>query len=63
MAFEIVINGLQWAISDLGLSMKYSREGGYDYEKDTQLSKELGLRDFRAWLREESKFEVMKNHD
>lgn len=60
MTFEIVVNGLQWAISDLGLSMKYFREGGYDYEMDTQLSKELGLRDFRAWLREESKFEALK---
>lgn len=60
LTFEILVNGLQWSISDLGLTMKYFRDGAYDYEMDSKLSKELGLRDFRTWLQEDRKFEILK---
>ncbi|RDL33859.1 uncharacterized protein BP5553_08227 [Venustampulla echinocandica] len=56
--FKFVVNGLQWAISDLGVTMKYLRDGAYEYDMDKALTEELGLRDFRTWLREDSKFEV-----
>ena len=32
------------------------QEGGYDYEMDGKLTEEFGLKDFRTWLREDSKF-------
>ncbi|KAG9233656.1 putative NmrA-like family domain-containing protein 1 [Amylocarpus encephaloides] len=57
--FEVVANGLQWGISDLNVSMRYFREGGYAYEMDGGLARELGLKDFRTWLREDSKFPLL----
>jgi hypothetical protein len=39
--------------------MKYFRDGGVDYEIDRELVEELALRDFRTWLRQDSKFEVL----
>jgi hypothetical protein len=60
VTYEVLVNGLQWAITDLGKTMRYFREGAYDYEMDAELAKELGLRDFRTWLREDSKFVVLK---
>lgn len=48
-----------WGISDLGWTMKYFRDGGVDYEIDRELVEELALRDFRTWLRQDSKFEVL----
>jgi uncharacterized protein YbjT (DUF2867 family) len=56
--WEVLVDGLQWAIADLGASMKYFREGGYGYEIDRDLAGKLGLRDFRTWLREDSKFKI-----
>jgi hypothetical protein len=38
------------------VTMKFFRDGGYDCEMDKDLAKELGLRDFRTWLREDSTF-------
>jgi hypothetical protein len=56
LTYDVVASGLQWAISDFGKTMKYFREGAFDYEMDRELAKQLGLRDFRTWLREDSKF-------
>jgi uncharacterized protein YbjT (DUF2867 family) len=53
VTYKAIVNGLEWAISDLGVSMKYFRDGGYDYEMDGDLAKELGLRDYRTWLKED----------
>jgi uncharacterized protein YbjT (DUF2867 family) len=57
---ELLVDGLQWAISDLGVTMKYFRDGGVDYEMDVELAEELGLRNFRTWLRQDSKFEILR---
>ena len=54
--YEFVANALQWAIGDLGKTMQYFRAGAYDYEMDRELSKGLGLRNFRTWLKEDSKY-------
>lgn len=61
--WEPLVNGLQWAIADLGASMTYFREGGYGYEIDRNLSDELGMRDFGTWLREDSKFEMLEGRN
>lgn len=57
MIFEAVVSGLQWEIGDLRVTMEYFGDGAYDYEMDSALSRELGLGDFKTWLREDSKFE------
>jgi len=59
VTYEMVVDSLAWAIKDMGLSMSFFRDGGYDYELDRGLVEELGLRDFRTWLREDSKFDVL----
>jgi uncharacterized protein YbjT (DUF2867 family) len=56
--WEVLVDGLQWVIADLGASMKYFRECGYGYEIDRNLAGKLGLWDFRTWLRQDSKFEI-----
>ena len=60
LTFGILVNGLQWAITDLGMTMRYFANGAYDYDMDAKLSKELGLRHFRTWLREDSKLTALK---
>ena len=54
--YEFVANALQWAIGDFGKTMEYFRDGAYYYEMDRELSKGLGLRNFRTWLKEDSKY-------
>jgi uncharacterized protein YbjT (DUF2867 family) len=59
LTYELLVDGLQWAIRDLGVTMKYFRDGGVDYEMDMELAEQLRLRNFRTWLREDSKFGVL----
>lgn len=59
LTYDVLATGLQWAISDFGKTMKYFRDGAFDYEMDRNLAAELGLRDFRTWLREDSKFNIV----
>lgn len=55
--YECIVNALQWAMpQSLGATMKCVQEGGYAYEMDRTLAEELGLRDFRTWLREDIKY-------
>jgi hypothetical protein len=56
LTYDVVVTGMQWAISDFGKTMEYFREEALDYEMDRKFAEELGLRDFRTWLREDSKF-------
>jgi uncharacterized protein YbjT (DUF2867 family) len=56
LTFDLVSSILEWAVGDFGVTMKFFRDGGYDCEMDKDLAKELGLRDFRTWLREDSTF-------
>jgi hypothetical protein len=52
LTYEVLVNGMQWAIGDLGKTMKYFGKRALDYKMDREVSKDLGLRDFRTWLRE-----------
>jgi len=56
--FEFFVNGLQWAIHDLGMMFKWFRAGGYGYDIDAATKDELELQDFRSWLKTYSKFEM-----
>jgi hypothetical protein len=61
--YEMLVNGMQWAISDLGMTMKYLRDGALDYEMDREMARELGFTDFRTWLRKDSKFVVLNRSE
>jgi hypothetical protein len=57
MTYKFAVNALQCVMPrSLGATMKWVKGGGYAYEMDRGLAEELGLRDFRMWLREDSKY-------
>lgn len=60
VTYEFIANALQWAIDDLEKTMEYFRTGAYDYEMTRELSKELGMRSFRTWVREDSNFVTLQ---
>ncbi|KAH6680599.1 hypothetical protein B0J14DRAFT_470952 [Halenospora varia] len=56
-----VVRVLEWVVSGFGATMRWIEGGGWDYDVDESVKEELGLKDFRTWLREDSKFQFVRN--
>lgn len=60
LTWELVVNVLQWAIGDLRLTMEFCWDGGWDYDLDEEVKRDLGLSGFRSWVRESGNFEGLR---
>ncbi|KAH8672552.1 hypothetical protein BGZ60DRAFT_405125 [Tricladium varicosporioides] len=56
-----VVRVLEWVVSDFGATMRWIERGGWDYDFDRSVKEKFGLEDIRTWLREDSRFESVRN--